>query len=513
MEELCRILEYPCQAFRHLTTAKSAVQSATIEGGPSRRPSMDSTGSLLEGRPGTEGQDWRSRALASSSGNSKSKSGLSNAEAPARVVLLGSTWLERGLPPQWQEDGVVVVLTSAPEEFEEVGRTLLASGEAEIRERLRDRGINDYLMHPLSLESLKIVVQQAIRRKFGDEYLLLQALGRGASGIVHQAKRLKDGESFALKEINTRRLSRTAKQDVERETQLLQELSWPTVVFVVDAWDSTVDHIRFLLMPLLLGGNLLQRAEAAASGEDSQKIPSGRVAEWYAQTLHGLCYLHWRGVLHRDVKPGNLLLAADQQALQIGDLGSAALLPGPGPHPAKANMVRGMVCTPAYASPEVLLQGTYMSASDIWSVGASFYEVCTLKPLVPSGAPMGEIKEMVKNFVPERMSELRLPMVDLTDLLRQDPLRRPSAAKLASQPTTARRIRTVLAECGALPEEEARKAHFDLFHRVLSESEAAADLPAPAETPKAAGSETRQARRRAASIQRAEAEGSQQSTL
>jgi len=314
---------------------------------------------------------------------------------------------------------------------------------------------------------------------------------------VHEAKRLPDGETFALKEINTRRLSKTAKQDVERETKLLQELSWPTVVFVVDAWESATDQLRFLLMPLLKGGTLLQATEAAAKGE-CDNLPK-LVSDWYVQTLHGLSYLHWRGVLHRDLKPGNILLAEGGQALQIGDLGSAALLPGPGPHPARRNVVRGTVSTPAYASPEVLVDGKYMTASDVWSVGASFYEVLTLNPLIPNSKALAEIKEIVNSFDPENCTDSNdgknlagaalaalaserpggAPASELMELLRRDPLRRPTAAELASRAANAQRLRSVLAEVGTLPEKSRQKRHLDFFARVLQESEAAADLPPP----------------------------------
>lgn len=502
IKELCRILEYRCECFKHIALAKKAISGNALEAIPSRNPSVESCGrALLEGRPGSEGQDWRSRAFhkATSDGADISP------EAPLRILFLSSTWLERGLPDLLKDaaDDVMVVLTSEAEDFEEVGRILLASGEAEIRERLRARGISEYLLYPLSLESLQAVIAQALNRRLGNEYLLLETVGRGTTGIVHQAKRLKDGMNFALKEINTRRLSRTAKQDVERETQLLQELSWPTVVFVVDSWESKADHLRFLLMPLLQGGNLLQRTEAAAAN-DSEKVPRERVAAWYAQTLHGLTYLHWRGVLHRDLKPGNILLADDGLALQIGDLGSAALLPGPGPHPSKRSVVRGSVCTPAYGSPEVLNEGTFMSASDVWSVGATFYEVMTLQPLIPPNTAFNEIKDLVSVFDPEspgsepesqvpnlagkalatlRDSQMGAPAAELTELLRQDPLRRPTAAALANRPATAHRLRNALAQ-GALPGPEEQTAHFELFRRVLTESEAAADLPPPPETPK-----------------------------
>mmetsp|Transcript_130358 Transcript_130358/g.253880 ORF Transcript_130358/g.253880 Transcript_130358/m.253880 type:complete len:616 (+) Transcript_130358:1215-3062(+) len=483
MEDLCRILEYPIRGFKRFTDANRALQER-LQPSKMQTSGKDET-NLLYGRPGNGEQDWRSLGLVSTS--SSTSATVLPYETPIQVFLLGFTCLEESMQPQ---DGIIKILAIELEDLEDLGRLLMANGEDEIREKLQGRGIIDYLIHPLSLHSLQSVIGTGLRRHFGQEYLLVQIVGRGTSGMVHEAKRLQDGETFALKEINTRRLSRTAKQDVERETKLLQELSWPTVVFVVDAWESPTDQLRFLLMPFLKGGTLLHATEAAAEPE--------LVTDWYVQTLHGLCYLHWRGVLHRDLKPGNILLADGGRALQIGDLGSAALLPGPGPHPAKRNIVRGTVSTPAYASPEVLVDGNYMTASDIWSVGASFYEVLTLKPLIPSNKALAEIKEIVDNFDPDHKTSNAsqnlavealavlaqgghsgAPASELMELLHRDPLRRPTAAALASRAANKQRLRSVLAKFGALPEKTRQERHLDFFARIVTESDAAADMPAP----------------------------------
>merc|ERR1712157_529917 len=84
--------------------------------------------------------------------------------APARVVLLGVECLVKEIPKEWERAGVFVALVSEADEFEDVGRELLASGEAEIRERLRTLGIGEYLLLPVSLEGLRKVVLAAVRR-------------------------------------------------------------------------------------------------------------------------------------------------------------------------------------------------------------------------------------------------------------------------------------------------------------------------------------------------------------
>mmetsp|Transcript_165773 Transcript_165773/g.526968 ORF Transcript_165773/g.526968 Transcript_165773/m.526968 type:complete len:342 (-) Transcript_165773:51-1076(-) len=337
------------------------------------------------------------------------------------------------------------------------------------------------------MEAVRCVVTEAFRKRFADEYLLLQAVGRGTSGVVHRAKRLPDGGNFALKEINTKRLSKSAKQEVEKESQLLRELKWPTVVFLVDTWESPSDRLRYLLMPLLDGGNLQGQAEPKEDkdGVKPEKASSEMVAEWYAQTLHGLTYMHWRGVIHRDIKPSNLLLGADGRSLQIGDLGSATMLPGLGPHPMRRNIIKGTVCTPLYAAPEVLLQEFYSASTDLWALGATFYEILVQQTFFESGLKIDQLAEQAKAYEyrtgpwPDALAKVKStlpPMLELPDMMQSDHLLRPSASELVGRSATYRRLHTNLGATGALPTPELRKAHFDEFARVRSESNKAADL-------------------------------------
>jgi len=508
VEELCRILEYPCKAFNSLTVAKSALcdelgfcpPPACGASPPApnacQKPARRNTelkydlASLLEGRARGE-HDWRSWSIGTCGATKeddvrRSTSHVSAAPPPvtSRVVLIGAAWLGHDLPQEWQAESVFVVLVSRADEFEDVGRALFASGENEIRERLRSRGISSYLMYPLSLDSLRSVATEAIGQRFADDYLLLEAVGRGTSGVVHMAKRMRDGAAFALKEINLRRLNKTARMDVVRESKLLQEVRWPTVVFVVDAWEK--DQLRYLLMPLMEGGNLMQRAENAA--KEGRRIERQLIRDWYAQTLHGLSYLHWRGVLHRDLKPANLLLASDNRSLQIGDLGSAELLPGLGPHPARASWVRGAVCTPLYTAPEVSIEGKYFSTTDLWAVGATFFELLTLQTLIKTEANLQDFvgSELAAEELQRRITtsvsaagdgaECEAPGNELHELLRPSPMQRPLASELAGRPRTMRCLRTVMAEVGVLPDPYAQKAHFNEYCRVLKESKEGADV-------------------------------------
>lgn len=517
LQELCQVLDYPCEAFSTLSEARTAmVKQPTVfsstDGGDSSLTmlkqqsvgsannavgSCASSSSVYVADVGLWGdtEDWRPHHLFPSRDR---RGKLKATQDSAHLVLLGTSCLTRELPSEWKH--AFVSLASYADEFEEVGRTLAAADEKEIRERLRQYGVNDYVLHPISLQSLQGLVRDASMHRFGEDYLLTQLLGSGSMGCVYRAKRLRDGHVFALKQINTKRLTRTAMGGAKMEGDLLRTMRWPTVLFLVDAWLSRKDNIRCLVLPLLDSGSLADRVQAALAksdeGEPMAIFGPVRAAEWLAQAFHALGYLHWRGVLHRDLKPANMLLAADDRSLHISDFGSALVLPGAWPHPGQTESVPGCGCTPLYASPEGLSQGVHYAASDLWSLGVSFYEVATLKSLFPSDCPPEDLKKAILGFnmtepstdpalagasteVERELSAMRHSTEgswaflgsEITALLQADHRKRPGpAAWLAVRSGTMHRVRDVLESLRAFPAHSRLEAHFEALKRIAAES-------------------------------------------
>jgi len=390
------------RSFRKIVTRNVEGEDADLQGKqisviivetcPTLRAELTQLCQLLEYRCMTFGS---LKAAAAEISNLMESAGAKATESPTFLVLLGTAWLNRELPVQFKQDPLYLTLTSKPEELEMVGSELCASSEDQIRLLLKERGIREYLLHPLSLEDLRRTAEAALQRRWAEEYLVCETLGRGSSGVVHRVKRLRDGHIFAMKEVPTRLLREKDRESLLQEVSLLQKMSWPTIVSLTSAWENRQQRLHYIVMPFMEGGSLKSRISLAllpdAAGDcvsvsrscSGFSIREKHMGAWYLQCLHGLGYLHSQGILHRDIKPDNLLLGQGGVSLQICDFGSAMRLPGKGPHPRKDASVEATVTTPLYSAPEVAKWQHASAASDMWSVGATFYEVITLQTLAP----------------------------------------------------------------------------------------------------------------------------------
>jgi len=438
---------------------------------------------------------------------------------PSRTQLvMVSTELLDELRAEWRAAGIYVVVFGANSELEDIRNYLGAADDSELGDTLRTLGVCEHVELPFGSDAISGFANGAMHHRFSGDFLLIQHFGRGATGAVYGAKRLRDGEVFALKEVNMSKVKQQEKtrraqpskdliKQTWKEVEILGNLKWPTIVELIDSWVSQGGKIVYLLMTALVGGSVQDQIEKSSG----IPLPSDRVLEWYAQALHGVAYLHWCGVLHRDIKTDNLLLDINGRSLRIADFGSAVLLPGPGPHPTKRNCVRSEVTTIRITAPEVFTKRLFYPGSDLWSIGASFYEVLSLTPLLNCDASFDELVEIssamdelpvrtasasssspsMPGKVPDSLITSWVGLLqqaqpvsslanELMELLEPRVLKRPTAAALLARPRTARDLRRAL-EAGPLWDPVARTQHLAEFDRLLAESTSAADLEPPLE--------------------------------
>src|SRR4051812_41018300 len=150
---------------------------------------------------------------------------------------------------------------------------------------------------------------------FGSRYRLGELLGRGGMSEVYRGLDQVTGTDVAIKVLRGGG-SPGADRPQDAELTLLSRLSHPHLVSVLDAGSEA--GLRYVIMDLVEGCTLADLIRDAA-------LPPDRVAEIGAEIASGLAYVHAAGVVHRDVKPGNVLMSVDHGA-QLTDFGIARLV-------------------------------------------------------------------------------------------------------------------------------------------------------------------------------------------
>jgi eukaryotic-like serine/threonine-protein kinase len=195
-------------------------------------------------------------------------------------------------------------------------------------------------------------------------YQLLEHLGAGGMAEVYRAHDPRLGRDVALKLVRPALLGRDpqALERFTREARTLARLNHPQIVAVFDYGEH--EGRPYLVLDYVAGGTLKTLP---------RPLDVQTAASLLAPIAHALAYAHGEGVIHRDVKPANILLRASQRPL-LSDFGIAQLIAGDG----QSNLTgSGMVVgTPQYMAPEQW-HGKAVPASDCYALGVVFYELVT----------------------------------------------------------------------------------------------------------------------------------------
>jgi serine/threonine-protein kinase len=198
-------------------------------------------------------------------------------------------------------------------------------------------------------------------------------LGRGAMGAVYRARQLRLDRDVAVKVIRPEMMSdpRTLKR-FEVEARTVGRFNSPHVVMVHDVGFELGVH--FLVMEFVHGKNLREHVKLLAGG----RLPAAEAIPLLRQACKGLEEAQRLGVIHRDIKPDNLMLA-DRGVLKIADFGIAK----PSQDDLSLTMSAELIGTPLYMSPEQCQGAADLDfRSDMYSLGATFYYLLTGEPPV-----------------------------------------------------------------------------------------------------------------------------------
>ena len=203
-----------------------------------------------------------------------------------------------------------------------------------------------------------------VQEQITGRYRLVEPIGRGGSGVVWRAQDLRLQRAIAMKELlppaaideaDRRRLQRA----VLREARAAARLQHPGAVAVYDVVED--GERQFIVMELVEAPDLSQ--VVARNGP----LDPARAAAIGLEVLEVLQAAHEAGIVHRDVKPGNVLVPSPGRC-RLSDFGIASLIDDPSV--TATGMIKG---TPSYMSPEQATAGPLSPATDMWSLGATLY--------------------------------------------------------------------------------------------------------------------------------------------
>jgi len=275
-------------------------------------------------------------------------------------------------------------------------------------------------------------------------FLILEPLGAGGMGVVYRAHDETLEREVAIKVLPAGALAdESARKQFRKEARALSKLNHLNIAMIFELGSER--GVDFLVLELVRGGTL---SDQIVQGP----IPEAEIARLGEQLANGLAAAHDAGILHRDIKPGNLGLTADGN-LKILDFGLAKLSRAAGDRSITqtASLPEGAVGTLPYMPPEQIRGGPVNARSDLYAAGAVLYEMACGRRAFPQASAAGVI-EAVLNQRPTAPREIapRVSM-DLERIilrcLEKDPARRyAAAANLASDlkqlalPTQQRRF-------------------------------------------------------------------------
>jgi eukaryotic-like serine/threonine-protein kinase len=262
----------------------------------------------------------------------------------------------------------------------------------------------------------------AAERLIADRYALAVPIGQGGMGVVWRARDTLLGREVAIKEVrlpptipDSERSSMRAR--VLREARAAARLNHPGAVTLYDVINEQ-GH-AFIVMELINAPTLAQ-----VVGKEGPLDPF-RVAKIGAQVAAALAAAHQAGIVHRDVKPANVMVVAD--GARLTDFGIARVKGDP-----KLTSTGLIVGSPAYMAPEQASGAAAGPEADMWGLGATLYYGVEGRPPFERDGQIAVLTAVVND--PPRAITQAGPLAPIIEaLLSKDPNRRPSASELRSQ--------------------------------------------------------------------------------
>ncbi|XP_045223653.2 serine/threonine-protein kinase 36 isoform X3 [Macaca fascicularis] len=262
-----------------------------------------------------------------------------------------------------------------------------------------------------------------------EKYHVLEMIGEGSFGRVYKGRRKYSAQVVALKFIPKLGRSEKELRNLQREIEIMRGLRHPNIVHMLDSFETDKEVV---VVTDYAEGELFQILE------DDGKLPEDQVQAIAAQLVSALYYLHSHRILHRDMKPQNILLAKGG-GIKLCDFGFARAMS------TNTMVLTSIKGTPLYMSPELVEERPYDHTADLWSVGCILYELAVGTPPFYATSIFQLVSLILKD--PVRWPSTISPCFKnfLQGLLTKDPRQRLSWPDLLHHPFIAGRV-TIITE-------------------------------------------------------------------
>ena len=271
-----------------------------------------------------------------------------------------------------------------------------------------------------------------------NEFEIIKELGKGAFGSVCKVKRKACGNIYAMKRVKISQLNPKERDNALNEVRILASLTHTNIIGYKQAFFDEDSKTLNIVMELADDGDLESKIQGHIKSKTN--MPESAVWSYLIQMTSGLKALHDNKIMHRDLKCANIFLMKDG-TLKLGDLNVSKVV--------KMQLAYTQTGTPYYASPEVWSDKPYDYKSDLWSVGAVIYELCTLKPPFKGTS----LQELYRNIMRGDNNLLIIGVYDpipkmyskelstvISNILQVNPNNRPNCDQVLNNPLVVKRL-------------------------------------------------------------------------